>query len=202
VHRPQSIQQGFTLIELLIATAVFAILGMLAYGGLNTVLLTQTHVTAEADRLKELQLSLRYMQRDIEQIADRAVRDKFGDEHAALTLGEDPLISLTHAGWRNPAGLTRSQLQRVAYDLEDGVLMRTAWSQLDGIDFEDLPQASLLDEVEEIEIRILDNIGEWHKEWPSNTEDTEQDSTFAVAIEIELTADPWGSIRRLIALAQ
>jgi general secretion pathway protein J len=142
------------------------------------------------------------MQRDIEQMADRAVRDKFGDEHAALILGEDPLISLTHAGWRNPAGLTRSQLQRVAYDLEDGVLTRTAWSQLDGIDFEDLPQVRLLDEVTEIEIRILDNNGKWHEEWPSNDQDAGQGGTFPIAIEIELTAEPWDSIRRLIALAQ
>jgi general secretion pathway protein J len=202
VLRAQTIQEGFTLIELLVATAVFAILGMLAYGGLNSVLSTQTHVTAEAERLKDLQFSFRYMQRDIEQMADRAVRDKFGDEHAALILGEDPLISLTHAGWRNPAGLTRSQLQRVAYDLEDGVLMRTAWSQLDGIDFEDIPQVRLLDEVTDIEIRILDNNGKWHEEWPSNDQDAGQGGTFPIAIEIELTAEPWDSIRRLIALAQ
>lgn len=195
-------QQGFTLIELLVATAVFAILGMLAYSGLNTVLETRGHVTEEANKLKALQLSMSFMQRDIEQIVNRPVRDRYGDEHEALKLGEQPLISLTHAGWRNPAGLTRSQLQRVAYDIEDGKLVRDAWLQLDGIDVENFVQTRLLDEVEEIEIRVLDDSEEWHVNWPPSDSPAGEETALPLAVEIQLTIEPWGTIRRVIALAR
>ncbi|MEN8131503.1 MAG: type II secretion system minor pseudopilin GspJ [Pseudomonadota bacterium] len=193
--------QGFTLIELLIATAVFAILGVMAYGGLNSVLTAQSHITTQADQLKTLQLSLRYIQRDIEQLVDRGIRDKFGDQHAPLILGDHPQISLTHSGWRNPAGLTRSQLQRVAYDVDDGTLMRTTWSQLDGIDLDQLQQTQLLNEVEELKIRVLDKEGKWHERWPLEEQISETEN-LPLAVELQLTAEPWGKIRRLIALTR
>lgn len=198
---PQCEQQGFTLIELLIATAVFAILGVMAYGGLNSVLTAQSHITTQADRLKTLQLSLRYIQRDIEQLVDRGIRDKFGDEHAPLILGDHPRFSLTHSGWRNPAGLTRSQLQRVAYDVEDGSLMRITWSQLDGIDLDEQRQTQLLNEVEELKIRALDEEGKWHERWPQGEQSPERNN-LPVAVELQLIAEPWGKIRRLIALTR
>lgn len=195
-------QLGFTLIELLVATSVFAILGMLAYSGLNSVLQARTHVEEEADRLKTLQLCISFMQRDIEQIVKRPVRDRYGDEQDALQLGAQPLITLTHAGWRNPAGLTRSQLQRVAYDFQDGEIMRGAWVQLDGIDPDNLRQSRLLDEVEELEIRVLDEDGEWQTEWPPTDRSENEESSLPMAVEIQLTIEPWGTIRRLIALSR
>jgi general secretion pathway protein J len=202
ITRTTSRQRGFTLIELLVATSVFAVLGMLAYSGLNAVLLTRAHVTEEADRLKALQLSMSFMLRDIEQTVNRPVRDRYGDEHEALKLGAQPLISLTHAGWRNPAGLTRSQLQRVVYDIEDGELFRGVWTQLDGIDADNFLQTRLLDEVVEMEIRVLDESEQWHTDWPPTDSSTEEESTLPLAVEIKLTIEPWGTIRRLIALAR
>ncbi len=196
-------QLGFTLLELLVAVGVFAILGVLAYGGLNAVLATQAHSKQEADRLKALQLCMRHFQRDIEQFVSRPVRDKFGDKRPALIIGEKPLMELTHAGWRNPAGLVRSQLQRVSYNLDDeGTLMRMTWPLLDGTDIEELLQTPLLNEVEEVVIRALDEDGEWQKEWPPlNESQTDQSNTPSpVALEITLTANPWGELRRLIAL--
>lgn len=203
MNRKNTIRQyGFTLIELLVATAVFAILGMLAYSGLNSVLEARTHVGNEAERLKDLQLCVSFMQRDIEQITNRPVRDRYGDEQDALRVGAQPLISLTHAGWRNPAGLTRSQLQRVAYDLRDGELLRGMWVKLDGIDADNLVQTRLLDNVEELEIRVLDESEEWHTEWPPIDRSEREETALPVAVEIQLTIEPWGTIRRLITLAR
>ncbi|HEV7986033.1 MAG TPA: type II secretion system protein GspJ, partial [Steroidobacteraceae bacterium] len=36
-----------------------------------------------------------------------------------------PLVSFTRGGWTNPAGLQRSELQRVSYSIENGALMRS-----------------------------------------------------------------------------
>ena len=197
-------QTGFTLLELLVAVGVFAILGVLAYGGLNSVLATQAHSKLEADRLKALQMSMRYLQRDIEQFVNRPVRDKFGDKRPALIVGDEPILELTHAGWRNPAGLLRSQLQRITYHLnEEDTLVRMTWPLLDGTNVEELLQTPLLNEVEKVDIRVLDEDGEWQKRWPPlNETAANQVETLPppVALEITLTVHPWGDIRRLIAL--
>ena len=192
-------QDGFTLIELLVAVGVFAVLSALAYGGLNSVLATQSYTQEQAERLQALQLSLRHIQRELEQIANRPVRDQYGDEKAALILERLPTLSLTHAGWRNPGGQTRSQLQRVSYGLEENTLYRIIWPILDGADVENVLRTNLLDNVEELQIRVLDRDEKWHTEWPSL--DTEQtDESLPLAVELTLTVEPWGEIRRLIAL--
>ena len=73
---------GFTLIELLIALSVFAVLAMLAYGGLNTMLNTRALTDQRADALRELQLAYRSVERDIDQWVPREIRDEFGRQIA------------------------------------------------------------------------------------------------------------------------
>lgn len=194
---------GFTLLELLVAIGMFAILGVLAYGGLNTVLTAQTHTKEEAERLAALQLCMRYLQRDIEQFVDRPVRDKFGDLKPSLIVSEQPSVEFTHSGWRNPAGLLRSQLQRVSYGLDDeSTLIRLTSPLLDGADDDELIRTPLLEGVEGLEIRVLDEQNKWQKEWPplSEAQQAPGDTQQPIALEISLVADPWGEIRRLIAL--
>jgi general secretion pathway protein J len=193
-------QEGFTLIELLVAVGVFAVLSALAYGGLNSVLATQSYTQEQAERLQTLQLSMRRIQRDLEQIADRPVRDQYGDEQAALILKPLPSLSFTHAGWRNPGGQTRSQLQRVSYELEENTLYRIVWPMLDGADAESALRTNLLDNVEKLEIRVLDQDEKWHTEWPPSEAEPTGESPLPLAVELTLTVEPWGAIRRLIAL--
>ncbi len=192
-------QTAFTLIELLVAIGVFAVMGALAYAGLNTVLATQAHTRQEAERLQTLQLSFRYLQRDIEQIVNRPVRDQYGDASSSVLVARQPGLTITHAGWRNPAGQTRSQLQRVAYDIDEDTLVRIVWPMLDGAENDSLLVTPLLAQTEELEVRALDGDNKWHKEWPPLDADKEN-TPLPVALEITLTVDPWGQIRRYIAL--
>ena len=185
--------------ELLIAVAVFAILGVMAYGGLNSVLATQSHTEQETARLRALQLSVRYLERDIGQFVDRPVRNQFGDQEPALLTGDELKLSLTHAGRPNPAGLTRSQLQRVAYELRDDTLIRLTWPLLDGAETESALETKLLEDVQEIEIRVLDTQGKWRESWPPLSEGSSVTSSPA-AVEITFDVEPWGSIRRMIVL--
>jgi general secretion pathway protein J len=192
---------GFTLIELLIAVAVFAILGVMAYGGLNTVLTTQSFTEQVAERLSALQMSIRFLERDIGQLVNRPIRNQFGDAEPAIVVEERPLLRLTHAGWQNPAGQTRSELQRVAYDLnEDERLIRQTWPLLDGADVDSVLQTPLLEKVDAVNIRIMDANKEWRDVWPPPTDEPSAVVPLPIAVEITLTAEPWGEIRRLIAL--
>lgn len=190
---------GFTLLELLIAVAVFAVLGAMAYGGLNAVLNTQAQTELAAERLEALQLTMRYLERDLEQILPRPIRNAFGDTESALYLDGQPVLALTQAGMRNPSGLSRSSLLRVSWGLEDDAVVRTVWPHLDGSQVEQTRKTRLLEEVDDLNIRVMDDKKTWVEQWPPLSV-TPEKTPKALAVEVTLTAAPWGEITRIFAL--
>jgi general secretion pathway protein J len=162
---------GFTLLELLVALAIFGLLATMSYSGLQTVLTQQSFTEDAADRLSELQKLYLIMQRDIEQVVLRPIRDEFGDEQPPLVGGEN--FRMTRAGWRNPAGRLRSSLQRVGYAFEEDQLVRYSWLVLDRAqDSEPLIQL-LTEDVESLQVRYFGADNEWKEQWPDtqNTAD-------------------------------
>ncbi len=156
--------RGFTLLELLVALAIFGLLATMSYGGLQAVMTQQSQTEIAADRLSELQKLFLIMQRDIEQVVLRPIRDEYGDVQPPLIGGET--FQLTRAGWRNPAGRQRSQLQRVGYALEEDQLVRYTWAVLDRAQDSE-PLVQLLSEaVERLQIRYLGADNEWKEQWP------------------------------------
>jgi general secretion pathway protein J len=168
---PLAKHRGFTLLELLVAVAIFAVLAVISYSGLNSVLKTREHTSRAAEALHELQMSMTIIQRDLSQIADHPIRDQFGDRQPGLLAGEElsadeRLIEFTRHGWRNPAENLRSTLQRVAYALEEETLYRAYWPRLyRGPEAEPL-RAKMLDDVERVLFEFQDERAEWHEQWP------------------------------------
>jgi general secretion pathway protein J len=208
--------RGFTLLELLIAVAVFAVLSALAYGGLNNVLLTSRYAQEDAERLAALQLAMRYLQRDVEQAIGRQIRDQYGDPQPALKSAEvdsdQPLLSFTRAGWPNPAGQLRSQLERVAYNFnrENKELVRITWPELDGAGQDTAMKTTLLEGVDALKFRFMNEQGQWQAAWPplqqssaGNSLSLQQSPTvkpLPKALEVTLKVEPWGEISRLMVL--
>ncbi len=187
-------ERGFTLLELLVALLVFAVMSVLAYGGLRSVLDASSTTTAHMDRLTDLQRTFTALARDVEQLAGRDIRDEYGDRQPAVSAGgDDRLLELTRAGWRNPAGQARSTLQRVAYRLDEGILYKMHWAVLDRALDNQPNEAELLDGVTEVELRFLDQALAWHGQWPPlGVEDAR-----LRAIEVVLELEDWGKLRRL-----
>lgn len=157
--------KGFTLLELLIAMAVFAIMAVMAYAGLKTVIDTQQATRARAAQIRELQQTLQLMNEDFLQVAPRTVRDELGDAEPALRGGPggNTVLSLTRL---KPELLTRGEhnrLQRIAYQFEGGGLYRLVWNTLDRTQ-QSQPKCKKLLEAEGIEIRFWDT--EWTSGWP------------------------------------
>jgi general secretion pathway protein J len=192
--------RGFTLLELLVALAIFAVLGVAAYAGLDVVLASKDRLEARSEELGRLQMLFVLMTRDIEQTARRSVRDNYGDPLPAL-LGSDTTLEFTRAGWRNPAGLRRSHLQRVAYGLTDETLTRATWDVLDRAQDSEPRTATLLGDVTALEIRYLDATGEWRADWPPPAGAQRAAAALPRAIEITLEVKGWGSIMRLFRVA-
>ncbi len=194
-------QHGFTLIELLVAVAIFAILGVMAYSGLNVVLNTQERTQQAAERLQALQFAVRMLERDLRFFVPRPVRNAYGDAEPALVVREGaPQLTFTHAAARNPAGLPRANLQRVAYLLDDDVLVRVTWSRLDGADEEDRLRTPLITGLDAFEVRVLTPNGSWTDRWPTAGADSPK-TPYPQAVELQMASDEWGQIRRVIPIA-
>lgn len=195
---------GFTLIELLVALAVFAILALLAYGGLSGMLNTRALSDERADALRELQLAYRTVERDIEEWVPREVRDEYGQAKPALIAGSEigAALELTRGGWRNPAEQPRSTLQRVAYAVQDEKLLRSTWLSLDRPADAQPDEQTLIEGVSELRLRFLDESDTWQERWPpAGQAPTEQGTQAPVpvprALEMVLVTERWGELRWL-----
>lgn len=196
--------RGFTLLEMLIALAIFGLLAVMSYGGLASVLELQFHTDTEAARLAQLQKAYLVMQRDIEQVVKRPVRDEFGDERAPL-VGETTL-ELTRGGWSNPLGQARSTLQRVAYSYQDRQLQRYVWQVLDRAQDSLAVEQRLLDDILDLRLRYLADDDEWQEQWPPPFQDTGAAASapppLPRAIEVTIEHEHYGPLVWLFQMPQ
>jgi len=124
--------RGFTLLELLVAIAVFTVMAAATYGGFNVMLSSKQKIEQEADELSRLQMALVIIQRDLEQIIQRPIRDEYGEVKAYLINNEDGiLLEFTRTGVKRLFSENHSDLQRIAYRRDDDKLIRLSWDVLD-----------------------------------------------------------------------
>jgi general secretion pathway protein J len=196
MRRFRSVHAGFTLLELLVALSIFALLSVMSYGGLNTVLRQRAATEIEANRLAEVQKIYMLMQRDLEQAILRPVRGEYGDSLPALSGAEG--IQFTRGGWNNPLGHPRSNLQRVGYAMVDGHLVRYVWIVLDRAQDTQPLEQPLSDQVTALDVRYLDDGDEWLTQWPNPAKVTTAGDTpvdvLPRAVEITLTHKQYGTL--------
>lgn len=152
--------QGFTLIEVLIAMACTALVAAVAYTALSAVIGGTEQLRASGDRLREVNRTFNLLSRDLQQFVRRPVIDEFGEFQPSLSGG--PLanypLSLTRGGWHNSQQLPRSDLQRVQYFMDDGVLHRAYYPVLDRATNVNRLEVPLLENVDGFELRFLQSI--------------------------------------------
>lgn len=204
MRRPAS---GFTLLEVIIAMSIFAIVSLMAYSGLYSVINSKTRTESALDRLQELQLTMRTLGDDLQQISSRQGHDALGGRLLPLTTqNSDYLLEFTRNGWRNPAFRTRSTLQRVAYRMDEDKLIRTYWTHVDRADDDRIIERTLITNIESIELRFFNEKRQWKTDWPSASSlaSVAQNQTVELptAIEVTLKMNDWGEIVRLIRLAR
>ena len=187
---------GFTLFEMLIAVSIFAIIGVLAFGGLGQMTRTGQAVADANNRLSDLQFAVVYFSRDWTQVSPRKIRNQYGDEESNIII-DDGVITFTRSGWSNLLGQKRSTLQRVQYLVIENQLIRRHWRSLDqGI--AELPlQAVLLDDVESLEVEFLDASEKSIRVWPV---DSELDGGRPVVLAFRLDLTDIGEISRILEL--
>ncbi len=112
------------------------------------------------------------------------------------------LVSFTRGGWTNPAGLPRSELQRVSYSIENGALIRSYSAELDATAADVPIKRQLVDRVRSFTLRYMDAGHNWQPQWPPLTQAGSQQSltlrSRPIAIEVTLELEDWGILLRHI----
>ena len=186
--------QGFTLFEMVIAVSIFALMGVIAFGGLGQMTRTGQAVADANDRLSDLQFAVVYFNREWIQVSPRRIRNQFGDEEPNIII-DDNVITFTRSGWSNILGHRRSTLQRVQYLLLDNKFVRRHWRSLDQGIAEQPIQTVLLENVESLEVVFQNNLGKSIEEWPLGTG---SDKGEPIMLMFRLELPDMGEITRLL----
>ncbi|MEB8430971.1 type II secretion system minor pseudopilin GspJ [Cocleimonas sp. KMM 6892] len=195
----KSAAKGFTLLELLVAMSIFSFMAITAYAGLSNMLTSNQAITEQEQKLKELQRTMLFLEKDIRQVVSRPRKTGYDADEVkpAFSYGLDSddsegILEFTKAGVSNPLALAKSSLERVRYDLEEEVLTRNSWAYIDHIDLEPV-EMTLLTGVESLELRLLDDKDQWQSNWSDL-------KALPVAVEVTLEHKYWGKIIRLFPI--
>jgi general secretion pathway protein J len=186
---------GFTLLELMVAMVIFSFMSIMAYSALANVFKSNEVITEQETKLKKLQRSMMFIERDLRQLVLRSRSSGYGQPASpSLDSGLDSegIIEFTRAGNSNPTEQSRSSLQRIRYTVEEEKLNRLSWNFVDHIDSEPVKML-LLENVESLSFKFLDNKNNWKENWASLTE-------IPKAIELTLEHKNWGKIVRLFSI--
>jgi general secretion pathway protein J len=192
--------QGFTLLEVLIAIAIFSVISMASFSIFETVINSDTATKARTDRINELQRGFLIIERDMLQIARRSVRlngeaplsDFLHTDNDSFTNSEQAIAFVRH-GWTNPGLLLpRSDMQSVAYQLNENTVERVHFNFVDAVLGEVPKVRPLISQVEKLNFEFYDG-----KKW----QETLQENTLPMAIAIEIDTTDYGIIRRQFIVA-
>lgn len=197
--------QGFTLIEVIVAVAIFGVLMALTTVTVDRSLANAEMLGERMDRLQAIQRTMRVLSTDLFQAAPRPVRDELGDTWMPSVRSDllgNFALELTHNGWPNPAGLQRSTLQRTAYRIAEEEITRFHWSVLDRTYANEPLATVLLDGVQGLNFRFLQDDGEWTEQWPPQSLQGGGGVMLRPrAVEIVLTLYDEGEITRVVEVA-
>ena len=227
VAEPARRPAGFTLLELLVALFIAAIMFAMGYGAINQALRSRGSIRQHQQSLVALETAMSVMEQDFVQLAPRPVRDPLGNDYlpclqgspmsdTSATAGEAdasgasaPLVALTRNGWSNPTGLQRSELERVAYVLANGTLVREHWNVLDATLSSAPVKRNLLKHLRGVSFRYLSPQHAWVETWPPapinvGNQPLGQDSLYRtrpLAVEVTLDTKEWGKVTRIFEIS-
>jgi general secretion pathway protein J len=224
---------GFTLIELLVALFIAAVMFAIGYGAINQALQNRGTIRRHQQTLVQLESAMQIMEQDFVQIAPRPVRDPGGNGYDACLVGQPssdesdssdtssaattsdtddsdsdaatPLVIMTRAGWSNPIGEPRTELERVAYVLDNGTLVREHWNVLDAT-LSSLPvKRNLLKHVRSVSFQYMSITHSWVDNWPpaATSGENVQDALYRMrplAVQVILDTQQWGRITRIFEI--
>jgi general secretion pathway protein J len=194
----EGFSNGFTLIELLVALAIFAMIATAGAALLGFSIEAQHNTARSLDRITALRRVSVLLAADLAQAVPRISRDARGDRQRAFIgdqpNGTGPMLAFVRAGWINDGDAPRSSLQKVAYRIEDGALVRRSWPIVDGVTDDRSIRSVLIRGVGAGRQRYRKS-GAWRDLWDEHLPDAMPE-----AVELTMTIDGIGPVRQMFAI--
>ncbi|MBO6796162.1 type II secretion system minor pseudopilin GspJ [Maricaulis sp.] len=201
-------EAGFSLVEILVATAVFAVVGVISVALLSTTITAQEVNDNALARINALDRARVLLREDIGQVVQRSARAEDGAVRPALFAGDangladrfaedgdEVILSLTRRGRSNP-GLVRarSSLIHVQYVLRDGQLIRRVSEHPDITPLTRWAEQVILQGADEVELGFM--VG---SVWQSRlaTRPGQEGASLPRAVRLRLTTTQWGALEFL-----
>lgn len=178
---------GFTLLETIVSLFLLAVMSVMAYQAIESVLGANQRSQEALEDEQQLQLAWQIISNDFLHLRARQYADGFGGiEPAYQTSNSDIKLSFTRGGGAllesNPTGLTRIQ-----YSLDDeGRLIRTVWPVFVSRRDSDGQQRVLLNEVSSVDFNNLTALGYYSVNWPPIDIDLE-DNLLSLPLMVEIS---------------
>ncbi len=203
-------QNGLTLVEVLIAVIIMALIGTISYQALDTTIRSKEVVENHLKELSKIDRAWLLIEGDLKNMVNHNIAQSFGPGGGSalspLVLensDEEYWLVVLRAGHANPLNFIRSELIRVGYRVQDSVLWRDVWYNISSVDVDQARNQKVLDNIEEVEIKLLSPTatsfdgGPWVDKWPPQGAQPEE-MPFAVEITLRLEDDE--EISRLFSL--
>ena len=191
---------GFTLIEVLLAIAIFAMISLASFSVFDGVIQSERFSNEKMQRLNDIQRAWLVIERDYLQIAQRSMRIE-GEAPLANFIhtdngsfsSNDQSIAFVRHGWTNPGLLIpRSDLQSVAYRVNENTLERLHFNFVDAVTGEEPKVRKLIADVKAFNIEYF-----YKKKW----QNTLIDSQLPQAIKLIIETEDIGIIERKFLVA-
>ncbi len=205
LHCPARLSTGFTLIEILVALAIFAIMAVMSYRALAVLLDSRTQLNSETEKWRNCAIFFTRVESDLQSLLNRPVRSADDLVAAPISVNPDNLaestLSLTRAGYAQAEG-TLLAPQRVGYRLRDGRVEMLLWSHLDAAPRATPQVFTVLPNVSDFKLRLLDARGNWQARWPvvDNQSGSPANEVAPALVEMSVTLNSGETITRLFAM--
>ena len=188
---------GFTLFEMLIAVALFALMAVLAYGGLDRVIAARTAVEEDAARWRDLEALFARLQGDLGAVVQRSVLNEFGTtepgfQGAQVLVGQDAAhLWLVRSSADGPP-------RRVGYRFKDGNLELLQWAVLDQPPRARPTVTRLWKGLKNFKVQYLSG-SSWVPVWPTSTQ-AQATNDLPRALEVSVTLEDGIEVKRVLLL--
>ncbi len=197
--------KGFTLIEVIIALSIFAVLSVVGYKGLNSLIQTQERVAAEDDKWQQLVLFFDRVELDVKQSVNRPIRGRDGSLEPAFIgstsyAGEfGAQLVFSRFGDSEQTGFLMDT-RRVAYRLHDGAIELLIWPTLDAAPSAKPEIFKVLTHVAQISFSYLAQDGRLVNVWPDVLQVSEKKSFAPSALQMSIKLNSGETVTRIFAL--
>lgn len=197
--------RGFTLIEVIVALSIFAVLSIIGYKGISSLIQTKERVEVEDAKWQQMILFFDRFELDVKQSVNRPIRTREDTVEPAWLgrpsfSGEDG-AQLVFSRFGDPEQLGfLMDTRRVGYRLHDGAIELLIWPSLDVAPSSKPEVFKVLTHVAQISFSYLSADGRWLNVWPEATVTTQQKSFAPSAVQLVIKLETGEMVTRVFAL--